>query len=123
MIGSLGDLRDGCDSAGKVFNPFVSQYGTAGYHADQYNTAAPGALGPVGEGKVDLVANVDLSGTHSIIGRSAVVTDPKTDDRLACCTIGLATAPKQPKQQSYGGYHGNRGYGGHGGYGGRGGYY
>lgn len=37
MIGALGDLRDGCDSAGKVWNPFVSQYGTAGYHAEQYN--------------------------------------------------------------------------------------
>ena len=37
VIGALGDLRDGCDSTGAVWNPFVSQHGTALYHEEQYN--------------------------------------------------------------------------------------
>ena len=31
-INALGDLTDGCDSAGDVFNPYVSEHGTASYH-------------------------------------------------------------------------------------------
>jgi hypothetical protein len=73
-INALGDLKDGCDSTGAVFNPFVSE---SGYGYDKEPHVAPGALGSVGDGTVKVWADVDLSGTHSIIGRSMVVTIPE----------------------------------------------
>jgi len=73
-INALGDLRDGCDSTGDVFNPYVSANGT-GYDKEHHD--APGELGAVGDGNIKVWANVDLSGVHSIIGRSMVVTMPE----------------------------------------------
>jgi len=115
-ISALGDLREGCDSVGEVANPFVSENGTPlPYHKNAFNKRAPGDLGKIGEGRLDLVVpNLDLSGTHSVIGRGVYVAVPTYDGekRLACCTIGYASGKKQ---QSYGGQrHG--GHGGHGGY-------
>lgn len=102
-INALGDLRDGCDSTGGVFNPDVSASGySRGVHVK-----APGALGELdnhyGKAQVDLEADVDLSGTQSIIGRSIVITNTQVDEhykektrKSACCTIGLTSG--KPKQ-------------------------
>ena len=99
-INALGDLRDGCDSTGDVFNPFVSK---SGYGHWKEPETAPGALGSIKNGQIDIKADVDLSGTHSIIGRSIVITSSDSADsygkavegrREGCCTIGLAAADK-----------------------------
>ena len=130
-INALGDLRDGCDSVGGVFNPFVSK---SGYGHWKEPEKAPGALGSISNGVIDVKADVDLSGSHSIIGRSVVITSQSSKDsygkavegrREGCCTIGLAAgekpvyktvsykapayqAPYQPYGAvSYGGYGGN----------------
>lgn len=53
---------------------------------------------------MNLYADVDLSGTQSIIGRAMTVVRPKYTDsygkryaevRVACCTIGIAAGKKQ----------------------------
>ena len=105
-INSLGDLREGCDSTGDVFNPYVSANDT-----DRYGPAhgpAPGELGSVGDGNIKVWANVDLSGDASVIGRSIVVTVPeqeshhgytRPEERVACCTIGLAAGPNGSSQR------------------------
>lgn len=130
-INALGDLRDGCDSVGGVFNPFVSK---SGYGHWKEPEKAPGALGAVKNGVIDVKADVDLSGSHSVIGRSVVISSQGSKDsygkaiegrREGCCTIGLAAADKPvykavsykaPAYQvpyqpygavSYGGYGGN----------------
>jgi Cu/Zn superoxide dismutase len=104
-INALGDLTDGCDSAGGVFNPFVSK---SGYGHWKEPETAPGALGEIKIGQygaeVDIKADVDLSGTHSIIGRSMVISSQGSEDsygkkvegrRVGCCTIGLAAGKKR----------------------------
>ena len=81
-IGSLGDLRHGCDGTGMVWNPFI---GTIGYGYSRNPVPSPGALGQIQRSKdssVDIWADVDLSGTHSIIGRSL-------SNGHSCCVIGL----------------------------------
>ena len=113
-INALGDLRDGCESTGGVFNPHVSE---SGYGYNKKMIPAPGKLGQIasaqhGAANVDRVADVDLSGTQSIIGRSMVITRPGGKDahgndtpasRVACCTIGLAAGkPKQTYANDYG---------------------
>ena len=99
-INALGDLRDGCDSVGGVFNPFVSK---SGYGHWKEPESDPGALGSIANGKIDIKADVDLSGTQSIIGRSIVITSEDSADsygkavegrREGCCTIGLAAGEK-----------------------------
>lgn len=120
-INALGDQREGCDSTGAVFNPYVS---ASGYGYGKEPHTAPGALGPVGDGKIEIWADVDLSGTHSIIGRSMVVTIPEQkhdyhvipEQRVACCTIGLAAGPNsyQPAQKhgyGHGDSYGHDSYG------------
>jgi hypothetical protein len=80
-INSLGDIRDGCDGTGMVWNPFI---GTIGYGYSRNPVPSPGALGHLQADKnsVDVWADVDLSGTHSIIGRSI-------NNGYSCCVIGL----------------------------------
>lgn len=104
-INSLGDLREGCDSTGDVFNPYVSENDTTRY--GPAHGPAPGDLGPV-SGDVKVLANVDLSGYASVIGRSIVVTVPEQKshhgytrpaERVACCTIGLAAGPNGSSQR------------------------
>ena len=121
-INALGDLRDGCDSAGGVFNPSVSASG----YGEGMDKKAPGILGEVkvrshgygyGYGysaataEFDTEADVDLAGTQSVIGRSMVLTASSggKDDgygnktaaeetRIGCCVIGLAAGKKpEPK--------------------------
>ena len=46
-INALGDLRDGCDSTGGVFNPYVSANGT-GLDYEEYDV--PGELGSINHG-------------------------------------------------------------------------
>lgn len=107
-INALGDLTDGCESAGEVFNPFVSE---SGFGYGKEPTPAPGVLddvkGDYHRIAVDQEADVDLSGTHSIIGRSIVLTRPGRTDRygrstadvrVACCTIGLAAGVQKPER-------------------------
>ena len=120
-INALGDQSDGCDSLGGVFNPNVSANGTP-FNYDKHDGKAPGDLGEIGDGKIEVWADVDLSGSHSIMGRSIVVT--VHDDRVACCTIGVTSGPEKPSyspQRGYGGPGPDRGYGGRGSYGGYGG--
>ena len=82
--------------------------------------------GHAASGEIDVEAGADLSGTWSLIGRSMVLSHG--DERLGCCTIGLAAAPKKrvshyghqapvlkaaaPAYQPYGGYGQQAGYGG-----------
>lgn len=93
-------MREGCDSLGEVFDPHRT---ASGYNAYHYTDAVVGELGSVGDGRVEVVADVDLSGNQSIIGRSMVVTDARYG-RIGCCTIGLSAGPYA--RQSY-----NSGYG------------
>ena len=87
-INALGDLRDGCESAGEIFNPSVS---ASGYGYGEKPKSAPGMIGEIGQHGFKGKADVDLSGTWSVIGRSVVVS--VGDHRVACCTIGLAAGP------------------------------
>lgn len=71
-----------------------------------------GTLGPLqggynGDALVHLDADVDLSGSQSIIGRSLVLTvthraadhySEAQSVRVACCTIGLAAPEKKAAQ-------------------------
>ncbi len=106
-IHALGDLRDGCDSTSGIFNPFVSK---SGYGKGHIPTPAPGKLDDLvrdkkGGASLDMHADVDLSGAHSVIGRSMVITklaeeaygdEPASEaQRVACCTIGLAGEAKR----------------------------
>lgn len=120
-INALGDVRDGCDSTGGVYNPNVT---ASGYDAFHLRGGVPGDLGSIGDGKVNVWADVDLSGNQNVIGRSMVVS--VGDNRVACCQIGLsggAKAPSKPKPAYNAGY-GNVGYGqGYGRQGYGGGYY
>jgi hypothetical protein len=115
-INALGDLTGGCDSAGAVFNPSVSASGYNGGYEPEY---APGDLGALNvedySAYVKLYADVDLSGSQSIIGRAMTVVRPKYTDsygkkyaevRVACCTIGIAagkkySAPKYDEVKEY----------------------
>jgi hypothetical protein len=112
-INSLGDLRVGCDGTGMVWNPFI---GTIGYGYSRNPVPSPGALGHLQastNSSVDVWADVDLSGTHSIIGRSLNMGH-------SCCVIGLTAGstyvakpvyqPKTYQQQSYQPAPHNRGY-------------
>ena len=106
-INALGDLRDGCDSTGDVFNPALS---VSGYGVGKdWPEKATGDLGSFyvesdyhnfGKATIDVEAGADLSGTWSVIGRSLVVT--ADEKRVGCCTIGLAAAPKKEVKKSYG---------------------
>ena len=103
-INALGDLRDGCDSAGPVFNPDGSQSGYA--YGKKIVAKAPGVLedpvfGKHGAAIVETTADVDLSGTQSVVGRSIVLSRPN-GKRVACCTIGLASdRVYKPKSASF----------------------
>lgn len=110
-INALGDLTEGCESAGAVFNPFVSR---SGYGPGKTSIPAPGLLDVTSDGDslvIEKDVDVDLSGTHSIIGRSMVLTamgydyygNPTEEVRVACCTIGLSSGKKSaPAPQYYG---------------------
>jgi len=54
-INALGDLRDGCDSVGGIFNPFVSK---SGYGHWKEPETAPGDLGAIKIGQYG--AEVDI---------------------------------------------------------------
>ena len=106
-INALGDIRGGCDSLGPAANPNVSVNGTPQNGVDPSN-GDPGALGRVGDGNIEFSSDLlDLSGTHSIVKRSMVVTIPEQEhgyqkipaQRIACCVIGHAAGPEKP---SYG---------------------
>jgi len=101
-IHALGNLADGCESVGDVFNPDVSENG---FNKNGRGFPAIGDLGDVervhDQGSLDQVADVDLSGTQSIVGRSIVLTRKGEKDRrsgrtapdknIACCAIGLSS--------------------------------
>jgi len=48
-INALGDVRDGCDSTGEVYNP---NFTASGYDAFHVGGEAPGNLGSISDGKV-----------------------------------------------------------------------
>lgn len=100
-VNALGDLRDGCESAGEIFQPSISASGFPGI-GKPYPTKAAGELGDLYSGAFTGEGDFDLSGTHSAIGRSIVVS--VDDKRVGCCVIGRAAGPKrvkQPEQKSY----------------------
>lgn len=127
-IHALGDLTGGCDSLGGHYMPNSE----AGAEDDGYGGSAGGHdmgamdghdeahdLEPVhsnyhGEAWVfQENVDVDLWGTHSVIGRSMVLhadPDPDAGARIACCTIGLAKGPGE-RQKSYAPYNSGYGYG------------
>ena len=107
-INALGDLRDGCDSAGDVYDPLVADYG----HYETKEVPRLGLLGDLKRGKdaayTQTRSDVDLSGKQSIIGRSIVITRPPLKDRygrtkeparVACCTIGLGETDEPTKEE------------------------
>jgi len=120
-INALGDLRDGCDSTGDVFNPAlsVSGYGPGkAAHADptgdlgtfKSGDYAHGGYGHAPKASIEREAAADLSGTWSIVGRSLVVSTVDVVDsygtvvteggkRLGCCTIGLAAGRPIAKKE------------------------
>jgi len=107
-VHQLGDLSDGCKSAGPHFNPFGKTHG-----APSDSNRHVGDLGNV-EVKTDgeeieiniTDALVSLVGQHSVIGRSIVVHEKEDDlgkggneeslktgnagGRVACGVIGIA---------------------------------
>lgn len=130
-IHALGDLTDGCASTGAHYMPNSED----GEEDDGYGGSAGGAHGghggmadphdeahdlePVhanyaGEAWVHQEnVDVDLWGTHSIIGRSINLhadPDPNAGARIACCVIGLAKGPGE-RQKSYAPYNNDYGYG------------
>jgi Cu-Zn family superoxide dismutase len=107
-IHQLGDLSDGCKSAGPHFNPFGKTHGAPG---DENRHV--GDLGNIevksdgGEIEIHLTDHlVSLVGQHSVIGRSVVVHEKEDDlgkggneeslktgnagGRIACGVIGIA---------------------------------
>ena len=107
-INALGDLRDGCDSAGDIYDPLVADHG-------KYETQEVPRLGLLGDLKrgkdaayTQTRSDVDLSGRQSIVGRSIVITRPPLKDRygrvkeparVACCTIGLRETDELTKEE------------------------
>ena len=91
-INALGDLTNGCDGAGPVFDPCKTPSGFPGC-GQGYDAPVAGDLGAV-SGSLEAQADIDLSGSQSAIGRSMVLSSG--DTRIACCTIGLSAGPKAP---------------------------
>ena len=101
-------MRDGCDSAGDIYDPLVADYG----HYETKEVPRLGLLGDLKRGKdaayTQTRSDVDLSGKQSIIGRSIVITRPPLKDRygrtkeparVACCTIGLGETDEPTKEE------------------------
>ena len=110
-IHEYGDLRDGCTSCCKHYNPFKKNHG--GRHAKERHVGDLGNIVADADGKVDTVMYdrlVRLSGKHSVVGRSVVVHAGADDlgragtqeslqtgtagARIACSVIGLAASSK-----------------------------
>ena len=112
-VHALGDIRDGCGSAGGHYNPEGTNHGAQDNHEEHRHV---GDLGQAianehGQANIDQKDNlVDLSGEQSVIGR-AIVLHEKADDlglggnksslangnagaRIACCVIGLSASAK-----------------------------
>ena len=91
---ALGDTtKNGCGDAGELFNPFRTTSGHNKYAAPEGAVGELDTILDSNRAEVDLEADIDLSGNHSIIGRSLVLS--KDGERQACCTIGLTAAPKR----------------------------
>jgi len=109
-IHEYGDLSEGCKSACAHYNPFGKSHGCPGMSERH--------VGDLGNIQIDLFGTVNystkdeliqLSGDHSIIGRSLIIHKNKDDcgqaqgelraeslktgnagDRIACAVIGIA---------------------------------
>lgn len=113
-IHSLGDLTNGCDSAGSHFNPMRKKHGSP---SDQERHV--GDLGNI-EANADGLAiismnddDISLIGAHNIIGRSLVVHADRDDlgkgnssdsritgnsgRRVGCCIVGFVSASTRPR--------------------------
>jgi len=106
-IHEYGDLSEGCKSACAHYNPFGKSHGCPGMSERH--------VGDLGNIQIDLFGTVNystkdeliqLSGDHSIIGRSLIIHRNRDDcgqgknqeslktgnagDRIACAVIGIA---------------------------------
>lgn len=98
-INTYGDLSDGAQSCGPMFNPFTKHHGAP---ADEARMV--GSLGNVvvgGEGEVAAVHISDmvvrLLGPHSIIGRSIVVYSAEDDCGRGGHALSLITGNTGPR--------------------------
>ena len=119
-VHEFGDMEDGCESTGDVWNPYGSPHGKAEW---DINKRRLGDLQDVQGRIVDYSAEykvrdtlIDLSGPDSIVGRAIVLYEREDDfdhierpatpwrdeivrkgmgERIACCVVGLV----EPEQE------------------------
>lgn len=74
-IHELGDLSNGCESAGPHFNPTQSDHGAQTDTERHVGDLGNIVIDPTGTGTVDVWDNqIALQGQYSILGRSIVVS-------------------------------------------------